>query len=318
MLAVLMGAAFLAAEAAASTVPQFPKEIDFLNQIPADKEDAVVDAVRQYVLLQNAMAQWDSDIIMEIANTGGSPEEAKARAELAEKRMQLVEEAYKTLLARYPRNARAQNYYGEFLYDFKGDEMGAIRYWKEATMNDPKLPLPYNNLGIHYTHVGELAFGLKNYRKALELDPENPDFKFNLAQTYLINTSQVAKELGWEEAKVFREAMKLSKEAAELKPTDYKLQEDYATNFYAAERLGVKLDWADAAAAWQRARGVAKSSDQIFFTWLNEARAWIRKPNAEKAEACLNEALKIIPDNPIAKRLLEKVRAGEVDDAKAE
>ncbi|MDZ4857803.1 MAG: hypothetical protein SGI88_02385 [Candidatus Hydrogenedentes bacterium] len=305
------------AAAFGAAMPPFPPEMEFLNQLPADDPDKVVDAVRQYVLLQTALAEWDSDIMQELGVPGGNIEDARARAESAKKRLGAIGQAYKVLLERYPRNARAQNYYGEYLYDYENDEAGAIRYWKEATMNDEKLALPYNNLGIHYSHTGQMAFGLDNYRKALELDPGNPDFKFNLAQTYLINTAEVAKHLKWDEAKVFKEAMKLSKEAAESKPTDYKLQEDYATNFYAAERYDVKLDWADAAAAWRRARTAAKNNEQVFFTWLNEARAWIRKPDKVKAEESLNQALLIVPGNAVATGLLEKVKSGAIGEAKA-
>lgn len=301
---------------AGAAVAPFPVELDFLNQVPADDPDKVVDAVRQYVLLSYAMISWDTEIAKQLA--AENPDEAQARLASAKERLNKIEAAYKVLIARYPKNARALNYYGEFLYDYRGDHASGVRYWREAIANDPKLALAYNNLGIHYSHNGQFAFGLENYDKAIKLDPDNPDFKFNLAQLYLAYTPTVAKERKWDEAKVFREGMKLSKAAAELKPSDYKLQEDYATNFYAAERYDVKLDWADAAAAWRRARASAQVGEQVFFTWLNEARAWIRKPDKKKAEACLIEALKIVPDNAVAQRLLEKVRAGEVGEAKAD
>jgi len=300
-----------------AAMPSFPAEMDFLNQLPAEDEDKVVDAVRQFTLLQISLMEWDMEIMQELAVIENGQDDARVRGESARKRVAQVGEALKVLTQRYPRNARALNYYGEYLYDYSGDEVGALRYWKEATTYDDKLALPYNNLGIHYSHTGQLAFGLDNYKKALELEPDNPDFKFNLAQTYLINTAEVAKHLKSDEVKVYKEGMQLSKEAAEAKPSDYKLQEDYATNFYAADRFDVKLDWADAAAAWQRARAAAGNNDQVFFSWLNEARAWIRKPNVANAEKCLREALALRPDNPVATQLLEKITSGAVEDAKA-
>ena len=301
-----------------ATVPAFPVEADFLNQVPADNENKVVDAARQFALLQLSLIDWDKDIAGQLAADPANRDDVKARVQSATDRVSRIDQVYKVLLERYPKNARALNYYGEFLYDYRGDEMNGVRYWKEAVANDPKLALPYNNLGIHYSHSGQFAFGLDNYNKAIELDPENPDFKFNLAQLYLAYTPSVAQELKWDEAKVFKKGMKLSKAAADLKPTDYKLQEDYATNFYVSDRVKVKLDWADAAAAWRRARGAAKDNTQVFFTWLNEARAWMRKPDNGKAEACLLEALKIVPDNAVATRLLERARSGGTAAAEAE
>ncbi|NUM53678.1 MAG: tetratricopeptide repeat protein [Candidatus Hydrogenedentes bacterium] len=302
----------------AATLPSFPAETDFLNQVPADDSEKVVDAVRQYALLQFALAEWDRDIAVQFSEDPASADEVQARLKSSADRLDRVEQAYKVLLARYPKNARSLNYYGEFLYDYRGEQMNAVRYWKEAIAADPRLALAYNNLGIHYSHVGQLAFGLENYNKAIELEPDNPDFKFNLAQTYLAYSPSVAEELKWDEKKVYRKGMELSKAAAELKPSDYKLQEDYATNFYAAQRFDIQPDWADAAAAWRRARGSARSNTQLFFTWLNEARAWINKPDLKKAEACLLEAQRLNPSSEVVPRLLEKVRSGNVGEASAE
>ena len=109
---------------------------------------------------------------------------------------------------------------------------------------------------------------------------------------------------------MYKEAMKLSKQAAELRPTDYELAQDYAVNFFAAAQLGVEADWAKAAAAWQDARARATQLDQVFYTWLNEARSWLNGSENTKAAACLQEALKIDPNNAIARQLLEKAKAG--------
>ncbi|MCC6154606.1 MAG: tetratricopeptide repeat protein [Candidatus Hydrogenedentes bacterium] len=301
-----------------AAMPAFPPEMDFLNQVPAEDADKVVDAVRQFALLQFAMLEWDKDIAGQLSVDPANQADIKARAETAKERIERVDKAYKVLLERYPKNARALNYYGEFVTDYRGDEMNGVRYWKESIANDPKLALPYNNLGINYAHSGQYAFAIENYNKAIELEPDNPDFKFNLAQLYLAYTPSIAQELKWDEAKVYKEGMKLSKAAAELKPHDFKLQQDYATNFYVAERVKVKLDWAEAAAAWQRARGSASTNEELFFSWLNEARAWINKPDKSKAEACLQEALKIIPDNKVASRLLADLRSGAIGTSKAE
>jgi tetratricopeptide (TPR) repeat protein len=102
--------------------------------------------------------------------------------------------------------------------------------------------------------------------------------------------------------------MKLSKRAAELKPTDYSLAQDYAVNFFVADQFSAQPDWDSAAAAWQKARGQARRIDEVFYTWMNEARAWMRKPDPARAETCLQEALKIYPDNDVAKSLLRRVQ----------
>lgn len=306
MLPFICLAAFITAPTYAAAV-SFPDEVSYLNTLVNDEAKLVV-AVRDYDVLQQALISWDEDLAKEAA-TAGDQEEVQRRADLIEQRKQLVGKIYTVLLEYYPKNARALNYYGEYLCDQRGEIAGAIRMWKQSEMEDPDLSLPHNNLGIFYTHTGDYRRGLAEYKKAIELDPKNPDFKFNLAQTYLINFPQVKEEYKWNDAKVFKEAMKLSREAAELRPTDYLLQQDYAVNFFAADRFGVTPDWKSAAKAWQHARESATALDQVFYTWLNEARVWLEIPDYEQAVACLKEALKILPNNDVAQKLLTQAEA---------
>lgn len=297
--------------AAAPSGP-FPEDLAHFNALVQD-ETKLVEAVRQFDILQKALYEWDVEIAESLA-AAQQREEARAKAESAQKRIDLVGKAYRITVEQYPKNARALNYYGEHLYDYEGDQAGAIAKWKLSAAEDPKLALPLNNLAIHYTHVGEYKMGLDYYNRAIELDPDNPDYRFNIAQTYLTNWPQVQKIYNWDAKKLFKEAMKHSKRAAELKPNDYRLLEDYAKNFFASLNLDVEADWEECAAAWRKARERAQRNDQVFFTWLNEARAYMRKRDRARALACLDEALKIIPDNDVALTLRARVQAGDLPD----
>lgn len=290
----------------------YPEELAHLNALVKD-ETKLVEAVRQFDILQKALYEWDMEIFESLA-AANQPDEARAKAESAKKRLELVGRAYQITTEQYPKNARALNYYGEHLYDYEGDPAGAIAKWKLSAAEDPKLALPLNNLGIHYTHVGEYRMGLDYYNRAIDLDPENPDYRFNIAQTYLTSWPQVQQIYEWDAKKLFKEAMKHSKRAAELKPTDYRLLEDYANNFFASLNLDVEADWEECANAWRKARERAQRNDQVFYTWLNEARAYIRKPDRARALACLEEALKIFPDNDVAQNLRARVQAGDLPD----
>jgi len=156
--------------------------------------------------------------------------------------------------------------------------------------------------------VGEYEEGVRYFDQALKLEPDNPDFLYNIAQNYLIYNDQIAKIRKWPQDKVYREAMKASKRAAELSPASYDLAEDYAVNFFAAERFQVTPEWSDAAKAWEKARGLAIYPDRVFYTWLNEARAWKRALNKEKALECLLEARKLQPESAAVKNLLTEVQ----------
>ncbi|HNV22566.1 MAG TPA: hypothetical protein PKM22_12985, partial [Candidatus Hydrogenedentes bacterium] len=267
----------------------------------AGDEAGLLDAVRGFDRLQCELADWDMDLAEELARSGDQ-DLAAEKMEEAKKRLALVEQAYTFALKRYPDNGRALTYYGELIYDYQGDHTKAIMMWKKAAALHPDLSEVFNNLGIHYSHTGDLTRGLVCFDKALELEPDNPDYLYNLCQIYLTQFPDVAKQRQWSLKKVYRTAMKMSKKAAEL-GQDYELIQDYAVNFFAAENFQLKADWREAARAWQWARQNARTTDEEFFTWLNEARVWIADGNKTKALACLDAALTIRPDSEVAANL---------------
>lgn len=284
-----------------------PEELAPLQQLMED-EERLVAAVRTYDLAQQALAEWDIDLAQSYAEQEGE-KAGDAKASQAKRRFELVKLAWEAVLDRYPNNARAMNYYGETLYDQFGQGAKAIELWKTASAYDETLSEPYNNLSIHYMHHGDYDLGMRNAEKAIELSPNNPDYHFNMAQNYLNFAPYIEKRNKWSREKVYAEVMKHSKRASELAPSDYTLLLDYATNFYAAERFDVDVDWDEAADVWARARLLAREKEQIFFTWLNEARASIRKGDKLRAEMALREALNVMPGNGVATSLMTNLDA---------
>ena len=126
-------------------------------------------------------------------------------------------------------------------------------------------------------------------------------FLFNLTQFYLNHAPQIGELRGWKKEKVYKEAMKLSKKAASLSPEDFSLQKDYALNFFTAANFGVEADWKSSAKAWEAAREIADNDTDLFLTWLNEARAWIKAEENERAIPCLKEAITLHPDGQAAR-----------------
>ncbi|NIA15603.1 MAG: hypothetical protein GWP08_16190 [Nitrospiraceae bacterium] len=281
-----------------------PDELSALSAV-ADNEQQLLEAVRAYDLQQIALAQWDRDLAEKHARAKETAL-AKERIAQAQRRLQNIRLAYEYLLSNYRNNARAHTYYGELLYDHFGDQAGALRAWQLATSLDKTLSAPLNDLAIHYCHNGMVRRGLQHYEKALELDPDNPDYLFNVVQTYLTHPAEIESAKGWGKTKVYEEAMKMSKRAASLSPDDYTLAQDYAMNFYAAEKFGAQTDWTEAAAAWQLARPLAEKSVETFHTWLNEGRVWLNAGEPAKARACLEQARALRPDSPVVDKLMAR------------
>jgi tetratricopeptide (TPR) repeat protein len=283
-----------------------PEELQGLGEISDEKE--FVTALRDFDRLQVELMDWDLVMARE-SGERGEKDLVEARKAQATQRLELVDAAYKEAVRRYPNNARVRNWYGEFRYDQAGDPTTALMSWKMATKLDPDLGAPFSNLGLHYCHTGDHTKCVGLVEQAVEKEPDNPDFLFNLTQLYFIHTARTAQAHGWKEKRVYTEAMKLSRRATELDPEDYDLLQDYAVNFFAAERFGITADWDKAAEAWQRAREKARNSDEKFYTWLNEGRVWSRKPDPVRAESCLRAALEIRPSS-VAQKLLDQLVSG--------
>ena len=302
-----------AAVPAPSPAPQAAQEeFDIrarLDALVAD-EQAAVDTLRQYDRMQLLLIEWDQERAESHA-ADGEKELAQSCIVSLKGRIQTVREGYEHLIERFPNNARLQNNYGEWMYDQVGDQAKAIVAWRMAAGLDGEYGAPQNNLAIHYCHVGDYAMGFRYLERALKLDPKNPDYLFNGAQIYLVHGPQVAEYHEWNKKKVYREAMKMSKLAAELQPNDYTLRQDYAVNFNAAVNFDVEVNWREAAEAWRAARGAARTETEIFYTWLNEGRAWIAANKRAQAEKCLTQSLAIYPDSDVVQRLLDRLRAEE-------
>jgi len=288
----------------AVTPSNLPEQISDLAPL-YDNVAEFVRALRDWGKAQVDTAEIELEEAKELMRAR-KQDEARAKKDSAVQKTKSVRAAYEFALKKYSGNAPLTNTYGELLYDQFGDIPGALRAWNLAISLDAKYAPPYNNLGLDQCHNGEYRLGLDNLQKALDLEPKNPDFMFNIAQIYLVNFPEVEKIKRWKPKKIYDQAMKLSKAATDIAPDDYQLAEDYAVNFFAAENFKVEADWEDAAKAWQRARPLAKRNDRVFFTWLNEARAWSRAGKNDLAIPCVQEALKIVPDSAPAKQLLEK------------
>jgi tetratricopeptide (TPR) repeat protein len=290
--------------ALASSAVELPEELKHLA--PAlENEEQTVEAVRAL-----HMEKWKFHQEVEAKKMfwEGPGEELKQLIDQAQAGLQLTRTAYELALASYPNNARLHNYLGELLYDGFDDQPAALREWNLALSHDSKLSSAYNNIGIYLTHVGQYKEGLRHLDRALELDPEHSDYLYNLVQTYLTNTPQVAEIRGWKEEKVCREALKLSKKAAKLSPDDFSLQRDHALNFHVVINYGYDVNLKEAAAAWETARAKASTPDQKLESWLHEARLWLGAKDKENSLRCLEEARKLRPESEVIARLTKQAQ----------
>ncbi len=262
------------------------------------------ERLRAYDRLHQKLADIHAQHAKALEKEGKKEETGKA-VQRANAELMLVRQAYELALQRYPGHAEMHNYYGELLFDRFDEQEKGVAEWKEAVKLDGKLGRAYNNLGIYLCHAGGYAEGLGDLDKAVSLEPDNPDYQYNLAQIYLAHWPQVMQIRKWSADELYKAAMTASESAARFSPQDFDLVVDYARNFLMAEPLGVTPDWEGAARAWQAARLLVRNEEERFNTWLNEARVWYKAGKGGKAAKCCEEALKLRPQSVAAKELLK-------------
>jgi len=282
-----------------------PTYLDPLNALVGD-ENAFVD---QLWVMGNAQFERLETLQYELSHST-DPEVIKATSLEIGRCVARLKALSEFGLKSYDHNARVRNFNGTVNYDALGRQMEGVKEWHAAVSLDTDYSDPYNNLGMHYFHAGNYPLGFQNMDKALELEPKNPDYCFNMAQNYLIYRPQTEAHRGWDAKRVYKEAMKLSKKATKLAPDDFEILQDYAVNFLAAENFGTEPDWKGAVKAWQAARKHAPGKVNVYFTWLNEGRAWRAMENNKEAKRCFEEAIQNIPegnDPSVVQRLLDEV-----------
>lgn len=234
--------------------------------------------------------------------------------EIIPQAIRLIEILYEDALKKYPDNIRLYDYYGSFLYDYKMDYLNSVKLWEKAYEINPKDASINNNLALHYFHIGEYDKGWKYLQEALKYGDTEPNIQYNAAQIFIIYRNQIHERTGWDKQKIYKKAMDFSEKAVKLKPDDFELCKDYALNYFTAFQFGLPVDGKKSAQAWRIARKVARNNDEIFYTWLNEGRAWLSVKKLDNARQCLLEALKIKPDSEITKNILMQIESGEIKD----
>ena len=231
--------------------------------------------------------------------------EAYQAAEEAQRHIDLVQQAYEMGLNVFSNSAVLHNFYGEFVYDFLGNPHEAATHWKQALQLDNSCARAHCNFGMYALHNGMYATGFESLETALRLEPDNPNFLYNMVQVYFAHSLYLMQSHHYTREKIYKDAMEMSKRAARFLPEDFQVLRDYALNFFLGEEYGVKVKWKDAVQAWQDARSRARTKAEIFNTWLNEARVHKQNGDSKKSIECLNKAQAIWPESPVVKQLIE-------------
>lgn len=205
-----------------------------------------------------------------------------AMALKVQQRFQIVRDAYEDFISRHPKHPEIRLAYGSFLMDIHEEEAALVQMEKARDL-DPANPASWNNLANHYGHRGPVKKAFEYYAKAIELDPQEPVYKQNLATTVYLFRKDAKEFYNIEEQQVFDRALNLYREALKLSPTNLVAAVDYAQTYYGIKPFRTN----DALNAWTNAMTLAKTTDEKQGIYLHLARVEMNTGLFEEARAHL-------------------------------
>ncbi len=258
-----------------------PVEREYYNLLAMD--DAAQAEVDQWILDEQKFAE-----------KGGAALPLKGRIK---SRFEPVKQAYEDFLRRHPNHARARLAYGSFLNDIQ-DEPAAHDQWEKARQLDPKNPAAWNNLANYYGHNGPVEKCFSYYAKAIELDPTESTYYFNLATTVYLFRHDATNYYKLTQQEVFDKAMGLYRKALELDPGNFILASDYAQSYYGFKAPGTgdaeedrrvaQKHCDEALKAWETAFKLARDDIERQGVLVHYARLQINADRFEEARKNLN------------------------------
>ncbi|MFC1734905.1 tetratricopeptide repeat protein [Candidatus Hydrogenedentota bacterium] len=277
-----------------------------LAHTDGEKAEAFASVLDEEARLQPEMNSLRTQIADLLAK-GKVDESKKLNSKLQSLQQQVVEK-YKVFVSEYPDEATAHNELGEAYEDFTGDTQAAEKEYKRALALNPRLADAHNNLATILTHTGRIEEGVKHYHKAIENEPDNATYHYNIAQSYFLFRPAITRAFGWDNSTLFRKAAAESRKARDLDPMEFDYALDYAMTFFGAPDFGVKIPRDDAVAAWKYAikKFPEKSVRKDCRAFLG--RLHLRLKEFDEAEQIFAELSREKPGDDLYKQLIKRTR----------
>ncbi len=198
-----------------------------------------------------------------------------------------AEDQFRKALQRDPDNVAVRTNYGGLLYT-QGRYEEARRELERSIEIDPGYASAYNNLGATYGKLGRSVDEIGAYRKAVAIDPGYADVHHNLGLA-LLKSGQEG------------EGERELRRALAVDPKYSSAYINLGRFLMSKNKLNESLEVLQNGAS-------RLTKDSAIQSLLGEA--WLRSGQRDKGIAALESSLRLKPDQPEVRRLIESARAG--------
>lgn len=248
-------------------------KIESRYQLLLQQDDAALEEIQK--LIKKSNAQQGADL------KEHSEDELRL---MIQSKVDAVKKGYQSFLKENPHHVKAMIAYGSFLCDIQEEEEG-VKWWLKAQDLDPKNAAVRNNLANHYSHDGDPKRAIEEYEAAIQIQPSEPTYYFNMGNVMYLFRKETAESKNWTEDEVFEHSLDSLRRARDLEPANYDYAYAYAETFY-----GVKTpNWQRALDAWDyclKLNITPLQRDQIY---THLARINIRLGKIKKARDYLDQ-----------------------------
>ncbi|MDR1453944.1 MAG: tetratricopeptide repeat protein [Candidatus Margulisbacteria bacterium] len=181
----------------------------------------------------------------------------------------------------------AEKYNASGLHKYEaGNYNGAIKEYTKAIQVNPQDKVSYFGRANAYLQIYLYQKSLLDYNKAIKLDPDNPAYYTNRANAYYGLENYQATLADYDRA-------------IKLNPRDGKL---YQRRAFLKEK-NFKASQKELAADWKKAIDLGIEDEHVFISYGSYLNNNLQ--NYEAARTCFQKALKVNPHNGLAKQNLE-------------
>jgi tetratricopeptide (TPR) repeat protein len=197
---------------------------------------------------------------------------------------QQVASAYRNFLVRYPDSMEALLLYGKFLRR-TGNNKEAMQVFLDARKRNAKLAVVQQELGNCLAEEGEFRAALTCFLNAVELEPEQAIYHYQLALLVTLYKQELA-ELGeWTVAQLEAQANQGFMRAHELTPDNPDVLMGWGEALISQETP----QWKESLQVWDKLAKLAKGDVQVSVVQLYRARSLVELGEMEQARQALQQ-----------------------------